>query len=105
MMQQNNQKENIYFYHEVFANSLAVIQDLIKTSRTKEAKEIMIFNYIYALSLNEKKYTNDVIQQLKDKEIYELLNLMVLEQKKADLIPTQSNYRDSYYTRILSKIQ
>jgi len=99
----NNEKENIYYYHEVFAHSLAVIQDLIKTNRKKEASEIMIFNYVYALSLNGKKYDEKLIQELKDKPIYELLNLMVVEQKKADLIPTQSNYRESYYARILSK--
>jgi len=98
-------KENLYNYHEVFANSLSVILDLIRTSRTSDAKEIMIYNYIYAHSLNGGKFDNTNIEKYKKMPTYELLYLMVEEQKKADLTPTQNNIRNSYYSRIQSKIK
>lgn len=98
------QKENIFFYHKVFAESIAVIQDLVKTNRKEEAKEHIILNYVYACALNSKVFSSEEIQGLKKKDIYDLLYLMAIEQKKANLVPTQDTFRDSYYSRIVSKV-
>jgi|YelNatPaOPRAMG01_1025707.scaffolds.fasta_scaffold25777_3 hypothetical protein len=105
MIQQGQGKENIFTYHEVFAHSLAVIQDLIKMRQTNEAKEMVLFNYVYANALNGDNYSKEKIDELRRKDIYELLYLMVHAQKRVDLIPTQNNMRDSYYTRIIRKIK
>lgn len=102
---QVNQRENLFSYHEVFANSIAVVQDLIKSGRKGEAKDILIFNYVYAAALNEKAYNKEKIEKLRNQDIHELVHEMVAEQKRADLVPTQSNFRDSYYRRIISKIK
>lgn len=96
-------KENLYNYHEVFATSLSAILDLIRTGRVKDAREIMMYNYIYANSLNGGTYNFDNIEKLRKMETYELLYLMVSEQKKADLTPTQNNIRTSLYSRIQNK--
>ena len=104
MNQQNNQ--NIFNYHEVFANSIAIIQDLLKMgNRTEEAKKMILFNYLYAVALNDENYSREKIEELKKKDIYELLFLMCHAQKKVGLIPMQDNARDSYYTRIIKKIR
>jgi len=105
MIQQGQGKENIFTYHEVFAHSLAVIQDLIKMRQTSEAKEMVLFNYIYANALNGESYSKEKIEELRRKDIYELLYMMVHAQKRVDLIPTQNSMRDSYYTRIIKKIK
>lgn len=102
--QQNKEdRENIYFYHEVFAKSLSVIQDLIRQGRKNDAKNIILFNYIYAKTLNGKDFDLNEVDDFKKKDIYECIHLMVKEQHKADLVPTQHGYRDSYFSRILSK--
>lgn len=97
-------KENIFNYHEVFANSIAIIQDLMKTGRYEEAKKMIIFNYLYAAALNDEEYKKEKIEELKQKDIFELLFLMCRAQKKVGIAPTQENYRDSYYNRIIKKI-
>lgn len=98
-------KENLYNYHEVFATSLSVILDLIRTSRKQDAREIMIYNFIYANSLNGGNFSKERIEDFRKMDLYELLYIMVEEQKKADLTPTQNNIRNSYYSRIQSKIK
>ena len=101
--QQNNQ--NIFNYHEVFANSIAIIQDLLKLNRVEEAKKMILFDYLYAVALNDEDYNEKRIEELKQKDIYELLFLMCHAQKKVGIIPMQDNARDSYYTRIIKKIK
>jgi len=105
MITNTQQKENIFSYHEVFANSIAVVQDLLRTGRKGEAKDILIFNYVYAIALDDKQIQEKDIEELRKKDIHELLAMMVQAQKKVDLVPTQNSFRDSYYTRIISKIK
>ena len=64
----------------------------------------MLYNYAYAHTLNGGKYSKEMLDNMKEMDTYELLYIMVEEQKKADLTPTQNNIRTSYISRILSKI-
>jgi hypothetical protein len=64
----------------------------------------MLYNYAYAHTLNGGKYIKDKLNKLKEMDTYELLYIMVEEQKKADLTPTQNNIRTSYISRIINKI-
>jgi hypothetical protein len=98
------QKENIYAYHEIFARSIAIMQDMMQSDRKEQAKDIMIFNYIYAQAINDKKIEAAELATLKKKEIYDVLQEMVKAQKTADLIPTQHGYGRSFYARIVQKM-
>ncbi len=104
-MFQEQDKQNLFSYHEVFAKSIAVLHDLIRQGRVSDAKKIMIFNFFYAASINGKVYSRQLEDELNKKDIYELLSLMVQEQKKADLVPTQQHNAVSFYTRIVSKFK
>lgn len=97
-------KQNIFAYHYVFAESIIIIHNLLRENRYNEARNTMIFNYLYAYALNGGNYSKELENQLRKMDIFELLCLMVKEQRKADLIPTQKTNTQSFYNRILKGV-
>jgi hypothetical protein len=101
MLHENSERQyNVYYYHEVFADILAKITNLLMQKERELAKELIVFSIIYASAYNyeEKVYSK---KELMSKDIDELLVIMVKEQKKAGLIPVQQMQRRSFLERML----
>ncbi len=101
MLHENSERQyNVYYYHEVFADILAKITNLLMQKERELAKELIVFSIIYASAYNyEEKVYNK--KELMSKDIDELLVIMVKEQKKAGLIPVQQMQRRSFLERML----
>ncbi len=92
--------QNIYVYHEVFADVLKQIFQAILQKDEAIAKELVISAIIYAGGINGIEYERE---ELKEKKLDKLIYEMVQEQKKAGLIPLQKFDRESYYKVVMQR--
>lgn len=91
------QQQNIYVYHSVFAQALSAIFQAIVDKNEKEARRLIELNIIYAKSLLDKKID---VEELKRKSLEELLEIMVKEHRDAKLIPVQVFDYNSFYNKL-----
>lgn len=91
------EKYNVFPYHQVYANALANIFNLASSNQKEDAKEVCILCILSAAALNDHEHKPD---ELKKQNIYQLVQLMMKEQKQAGLVPVQFNQHKSFLARI-----
>lgn len=92
------QQQNLFAYHQVFADSLKVINENHAKGMDSDARKYIMSNLIYALTLNMKReLKKDELKIYEDMEYSELYSHMVREQDKAGLIPFQQFHGKSVF--------
>lgn len=103
---------NIYQYHEVFSSAIANALTLLIQAQTsknerdiKEANAVLLVLYLWARASNNNPISEKEYYSLSYLDHFELIQKVVPELKKAGIAPVQASFGESYYSRVISKIQ
>lgn len=103
---------NIFQYHEVFSNAIAnMLTALVNAEMTrnsdeeKKATSILLVLYLWSRAYNNNPCSSDEIENLRSYDYHELLSLVIPELKKSGIAPVQAAFGESYYSRVISRIE